>query len=215
MPPEGTSETEAFEPSSPSPGPLGTAALVAAALGLAAVTAKGRGRELDDRIFKAVNSSAQHPVLDRFFKGLTELGSIWASGAAATALALGGKRREAADAFGAAALAWFAGQGLKMAWRRNRPFQADAPFRLLIGKPRGTSWPSSHPMVLLAFVTVAARDLGLGKGARSALTGLAGMVAASLVYNGVHYPADVAGGMLLGRAIADAWSRSVSRAVLG
>ena len=206
---------EAFEPRSRRPGPLGTAALVAGALGLAAATAKGRGRAADDRIFKLVNSTLQHPALDRFFKGLTELGSLYASGAAAAAMALAGRRREAADAAGAAALTWVIGQGLKKAWRRNRPFQSEAPFRLLIGKPRGTSWPSSHPMVLLAFVTVAGRNLELPKGWRAALTGLAGGVAASRVYLGVHYPADVAGGMLLGRACADLWSRSVSRPVLG
>jgi membrane-associated phospholipid phosphatase len=32
-------------------------------------------------------------------------------------------------------------------------------------------------------------------------------VGASRTYVGVHYPADVAGGLLLGRAVADAMSR--------
>jgi membrane-associated phospholipid phosphatase len=79
----------------------------------------------------------------------------------------------------------------------------------------GTSWPSAHPATLLAFVTVAARDLELSRGTRRGLAGLAGVVASSRVYLGVHYPADVVGGLLLGRAVADTWSRLVSPRMLG
>jgi undecaprenyl-diphosphatase len=46
------------------------------------------------------------------------------------------------------------------------------------------------------------------------MTLLAGAVGVSRVYLGVHYPADVAGGLLLGRAVADAWTSSVSPRVL-
>jgi undecaprenyl-diphosphatase len=186
------------------------------ALGLAFVTVRGRGRRVDDRLFARVNSGFQGPVPDRLFRSITELGSLWASGAAATAIAARGRRREAADALAAAATTWVAGQGLKRLFKRLRPYEVQGhEHRLLIDRPAGASWPSSHPAVLLAFVTVAARDLGLGPGARSALTLLAGAVGVSRVYLGVHYPADVAGGLLLGRAVADAWSTSVSPRVLG
>jgi membrane-associated phospholipid phosphatase len=47
------------------------------------------------------------------------------------------------------------------------------------------------------------------------LTGLAGAIGASRVALGVHYPADVVGGLLLGRAVGEAWSRTVSPRVLG
>jgi membrane-associated phospholipid phosphatase len=183
---------------------------VASALGLAALTIRGRGRSLDDRLFALANSGVPHPALDRLFRGITELGSLYASGAAATTLFLRGRRREGLDAMGAAAAMWTVGQVLKEAFRRARPYETGNPFRLLIGKPRGASWPSSHPAVLLAFVTVAGRDLGLPLGQRRVLTGLAGLVAASRVYLGVHYPADVVGGLLLGRAVADLWSAGVS-----
>jgi membrane-associated phospholipid phosphatase len=186
------------------------AVLVATAFGLAAATAKGRGRVLDDRLFNGFNSSLQGPGLDRFFKGVTELGSLWASIGAAGAMAFRGRRRQAGDALAAASVTWVLGQMLKKAWQRVRPFDAGGTYRLLILKPRGASWPSSHPMVLTAFVTVAGRNLGLGIAARMGLGTLAGVVACSRMYLGVHYPADVAGGLLLGRAIGDSWSRTIS-----
>jgi len=69
--------------------------------------------------------------------------------------------------------------------------------------------------VLLAFVTVACRDLGVGPGATTGLKGLAGMVGVSRVYVGVHYPGDVVGGLLLGRGLAGLWSRLVSPRLTG
>ena len=189
--------------------------LGAAALAVAAVTIRGPGRRLDDRLFRWANGG-RHPALDGAFRAVTEFGSLWAAVGAAGAVAAGGRRREAADAFGAAATMWLLGQGLKRAFGRLRPYEADLPgSRLLIGKPSGASWPSSHPAVLLAFVTVAGRDLDLGAGARTALAGLAGAVGASRMALGVHYPADVVGGLLLGRAVAEGWSRAVSPRVLG
>lgn len=193
-----------------------TAALGALALGLAFVTVRGRGRRADDLLFARINSGLQGPALDLVFRGVTELGSLWASIAAAAALAGRGRRREGADALGAAVATWLAGQGLKRLFKRLRPYEVEGhPYRLLIARPSGTSWPSSHPAVLLAFVTVAARDLGLSRPARAGLTGIAGLVGLSRVYLGVHYPADVAGGLLLSRAVADAWSESVSPRFLG
>ncbi len=192
-----------------------TVVLGALALGLAFVTVRGRGRRADDRLFARVNGGMQTPALDRILPSVTELGSLWASIAASAAIAAGGKRREAADALGAAVATWVAGQGLKWVFNRPRPYQVEGhEHRRLIAKPSGASWPSSHPAVLLTFVTVAGRDLGLSRSARTGLTCLAGVVGFSRVYLGVHYPADVAGGLVLGRAVADAWSGAVSPRVL-
>ena len=141
-------------------------------------------------------------------KGVTELGSIWASVGAAAVLALGGRRRVAGPALAAAAVTWALGQALKRVWKRPRPYDAfdgDGTSRLLIGKPRGASWPSSHPAVLTAFLTVAERELGPGPPSRIALVALAGAAGASRVVLGVHYPSDVASGLLLGRAVGLLW----------
>jgi undecaprenyl-diphosphatase len=155
------------------------------------------------------------PAADAFFKGLTGLGSIWASVGASVLLAKAGRRREAVDALGAASATWLLGQALKKVWRRPRPYDAMDSLRLLIAKPSGTTWPSSHPAVLLAFVTVASRDLEAPPAVRGALVGLAGVVALSRVYLGVHFPSDVAGGLMLGRGVADLWTAFVSPWVVG
>ncbi|HEV3474217.1 MAG TPA: phosphatase PAP2 family protein [Actinomycetota bacterium] len=190
------------------------ALLAGAAFALAALTAGGRGRALDDRLFAWFNGGVHTPALDRAFKAVTELGSIWASATAAAVLAARGKRRQAGDAMAAAAAMWLAGQGLKRMFRRLRPYETGEPNRLLIGKPRGASWPSSHPAVLLTFVLVAGRDLGVTRSQRGSLAALSGVVGASRVYLGVHYPSDVAGGLLIARALAGVWSRTVSPRVL-
>jgi undecaprenyl-diphosphatase len=181
--------------------------LAGAALATGLLASTKVGHRVDVGLFRAVNRG-RGPGADRFFRGITELGSIWASIGAAGVLAARGRRRAAARGLGAASAAWLAGQGLKRLFDRPRPYVADPDgVRLLAQPPRATSWPSSHPAVLLAFVTVAGRDLELSLVARTALRGLAAAVGISRTYVGVHYPADVVGGLLLGQAVADAMSQ--------
>ena len=49
------------------------------------------------------------------------------------------------------------------------------------------------------------KDLGAGPIARAALDGLAATIGTSRVYVGVHFPSDVAGGILLGKSVAAAF----------
>lgn len=194
---------------------LGGAALTAAAaVGLGIVSSRGKLRELDDHVFKRLNVD-RGALADRFFDRVTDLGSYWASAGASTAMAAAGRRRAAADALAAASAAWLLGQGMKRAVMRVRPYDAMTEFRLLVGRQRGTSWPSSHPMVLTTFLTVAARDLGLPAPARAGLAALAATVAVSRIYVGVHYPSDVIAGLLLGSAFGRAWGAAVSPSVAG
>lgn len=174
------------------------------ALAVGIAISSGRAKDTDERAFRAVNGVAD-PRVDRAASAITELGSIWASVGGALVLAAAGRRRAAVKGVAAAGIAWLAGQGLKKLIERPRPYQADVEgTRLLVVPPRASSWPSSHPAVLLAFVDTVGRETGVPPVVRGALTGLAGAVGLSRVVVGVHYPADVAGGLLLGRAVATA-----------
>jgi membrane-associated phospholipid phosphatase len=187
---------------------LWAAALAAAgaAVGHAALRTED-GRELDENLFKAANAERREGA-DRFFGGVTELGSLYAAASAAGALALLGRRREGARALAGAGATWLLLQGVKRLADRPRPYLADPEgTRRLIAEPQGTSWPSSHPAVLTTFTRVAARELGVGALGRAGLTGLDASVAASRVALGVHYPSDVASGLLFGRAVARLWPR--------
>ena len=184
------------------------AAIAAAAAGVGYVAlATDAGREADADLFAAVNRGHGFDA-DRAFTGITELGSMYAAGAAGGTLAAFGRPRQATRAFLAAGTTWLLGQGVKKLVDRPRPYVADPDgTRAMIAPPAGTSWPSSHPAVLTSFTTVATRELGVGMLARSGLTALGVSVAASRVYLGVHYPSDVVSGFLLGRAVAAVWPR--------
>jgi undecaprenyl-diphosphatase len=181
------------------------ATLTAAALAVELLSSSERGTRIDRRLFHAVNRGGG-TVIDRLFAGVTELGSITASAGAAGVLTASGRRRAALSGIGAAGAMWLVGQGLKRAYLRVRPYDAlPDVVRLLIGRPTGTSWPSAHPATLLAFLTVTGEELGLSRAERAAVAALAGLVAVSRVYLGVHYPSDVVAGLLLGRAVGLAW----------
>jgi membrane-associated phospholipid phosphatase len=190
-----------------------------AAIGHAALRTQD-GRELDENLFKAANAQRSEAA-DRVFGAMTEAGSLYAVGAAAVAHAvLGrprgrGRRRGGARAGGGPATTWLVLQGIKRVVARPRPFTADPEAtRRLIAAPHGTSWPSSHPAVITTFGRIAARELGIGAGGRTLLTALDLAVATSRVTLGVHYPSDVASGLLFGRAFARLWPRR-RRAALG
>lgn len=182
------------------------AALAAGSLAVGVWALGDRGRAADERAFRSLNQD-RGAAADGLALGVTELGSIWAAVGAAAVIASAGRRDAAVRGLGAAGIAWLAGQGLKKVFERPRPYEVDREgVRLLIGPPRASSWPSSHPAVLLAFITAAGRGAGLRRGARVGLAGLALAVGASRIHVGVHYPADVVGGLLLGRAVGEAVS---------
>jgi undecaprenyl-diphosphatase len=178
----------------------------ACAVGVA-VTNHPEVADADQDLFDAVNDG-HGPEADRVFVTVTELGSLYASGAAAGTLVALGRGRTAVRAFSATCATWLVLQGLKKLVDRPRPLDADpVGTRQLIARPNGMSWPSSHPAVLTTFTRVAARDLELGLASRGALSTLDATVATSRVYLGVHYPSDVISGLLIGRAVARLWPR--------
>jgi len=179
------------------------AALVGAALAVGVASSTEEGRRVDAELFRKGNAD-RGPSADRVAESITELGSWWAAGGAAVALAVLGRHRPAARALTGASVTWLAGQGLKRVFLRPRPYDADpAGTRLLIGKPNGTSWPSSHPAVLVTFLAIVQEELALSRPVRRGLRTLGNAVGTTRVRLGVHYPSDVLGGILLGRGVAE------------
>ncbi|GAA2604843.1 bifunctional phosphatase PAP2/diacylglycerol kinase family protein [Streptomyces axinellae] len=88
----------------------------------------------------------------------------------------------------------------KGAFSRARPVLDEVPvIRRLKRLPHSTSFPSGHSASAAAFATgVALESRGWG----AAVLPLAGAVAFSRVYTGVHYPSDVLAGVAIGTASA-------------
>jgi undecaprenyl-diphosphatase len=100
--------------------------------------------------------------------------------------------------------------GLKPLGRRRRPDRVaeEVPLARHVRMPGSTSFPSGHSAAAFAFAT------GVGDvlpPVAVALRGLAAVVAYSRVHTGVHYPADVVTGALLGSALAQLTTHALDR----
>jgi undecaprenyl-diphosphatase len=173
----------------------------AAALGYAA---RGRLADADEQARKLVYGR-RSDILDKTTPALTDLGSVYAVGGAAAVLAASGRARAARDVAASALLAWGIAQGAKRVFRRARPFAVDEDLKLFVRTPAGESYPSGHPAVAAAIARALEDDLRAP--ARGLVQRIPKFVAFSRVYVGAHYPSDVVGGLLIGRAIADLWKR--------
>jgi undecaprenyl-diphosphatase len=132
------------------------------------------------------------------FSALGEHAAIWlAFGSVAALVAPPAQRRRWRSATAAVAGAYLANTAIKLAVRRPRPQLDGLP--PLTATPTQLSFPSAH-----ATSSFAAARLYSHAGAHAApLYALAGALAASRVYLGVHYPSDVLAGALLGNAIGE------------
>jgi undecaprenyl-diphosphatase len=130
-------------------------------------------------------------------------GLLWFAMAGAFALRKGKLRR--AGLRGAVAVAgasFFANVITKPLFPRRRPAAALLPARRrLRRRPTSSSFPSGHSASAAAFVTAAAMESPL---AGAVAVPLAAAVAYSRVHTGVHWPSDVAAGVLIGGAVAAA-----------
>ncbi len=89
---------------------------------------------------------------------------------------------------------------VKLVVRRHRPALDDLP--ALIATPTQLSFPSAHSSSSFAAVGMFGALLP-----RTPLVALAGTMALSRVYLGVHYPTDIAAGALLGSGVAAIFRR--------
>jgi membrane-associated phospholipid phosphatase len=151
----------------------------------------------DARLYRLVRSAARPPVSDavRRFSRLGEHAAVWlALGAAGALLDRPDRRarwRRGAIVVGAT---YGVNTAIKAVFRRRRPEVEGLP--ALVATPTALSFPSAHASSSFAAARAYA---GLVPAAPLYLTAAA--MACSRVYLGVHYPSDVAVGVLLGLAI--------------
>jgi len=115
---------------------LRAVALGVMALAVGAWTSAGPGRRLDLEAFREGNRD-RGPAADRFFGGVTELGSIWASVGAAAVVAATGHRRAAARGLAARQIEYHLLYGIQRA-AQQRLARAGHTVRVLVSY--GSYW---------------------------------------------------------------------------
>lgn len=131
------------------------------------------------------------------FSLLGEHAGVWlALGAAEAGVSTGERRGRWVRATGVVAGTYALNTALKVVVRRRRPQLPGLP--PLTGTPTQLSFPSAHSSTSFA-AAWAYRRAGLPA---APLYALAGGLALSRLYLGVHYPSDVAAGALFGTGLA-------------
>jgi membrane-associated phospholipid phosphatase len=157
----------------------------------------------DISLFKVINSWSPSAQMDSTMIFLSVYGRDIVWGAAILILFLLWGEREKKTAITLVLvflILAFLGYSLKAFDMRIRPYDVLDGVRLLIGEESDYGFPSGH--TLIVFGGAAVVWLYLRKSYAIILTAEASLVSFSRVYVGVHFPTDVAGGVLLGVACA-------------
>jgi undecaprenyl-diphosphatase len=127
---------------------------------------------------------------------LGEHGAVWFALAGAGALLRPGERPAFARAAGTVGVSFGANQLIKLAVRRRRPDLPGLP--AVVRTMSSRSYPSAHATTSAAGARALAPLLPAPP-----LYALAGVLALSRPYLGVHYPSDTLAGLVLGAAVAE------------
>lgn len=155
-------------------------------------------KELDSRLLYAMRTRGHSPAAERVMKGLAllgEYGAVWLAIGVLMAL-VDLDRREGwlvAGFLGPVSIGL--NYAVKLIVKRQRPVIEGLP--PLGGAPSSLSFPSAHATASFACATAMTRIAPEA----AVLFALAGAIAATRPYLGMHYPSDVLGGALLGTAL--------------
>jgi len=157
---------------------------------------------VDRTIFLLINRTLQNPIFDHLMPALSNkwLGFLVVAVVVPGLLMRYGRRVWPVIALAvlAVALSDLGSAFLKHAVQRVRPCHVIAEVHLLAGCTRSFAMPSNHASNMFALAGIVG---SLVPGWRWVLLPLAGGVAYSRVYLGVHYPSDVLIGAICGFAI--------------
>jgi membrane-associated phospholipid phosphatase len=153
----------------------------------------------EERLLVLARTHGHAPGAERAVVAFSRLGehaALWLALGLAGGLAQREQRHAWARAGRAVVATYALNTAIKFTVRRRRPALPGLP--PLMGTTTGLSFPSAHAATSFAGA-LAYRRRGLPA---APLYGLAGAMAASRVYLGVHYPSDILAGALLGTAVA-------------
>lgn len=166
---------------------------------------------IDQTLFHLANGLWTAPILDRIMPALSyvgNLGAVWVA-LLGVMVAFGKKTGRKIVLAGLAALAigFASSEIIKEITMRPRPFLILPDVRLLIPEPSSFAFPSGHTTSAFAAssgaVLAAKRLLQRVPLWGSGMLALAAAISYSRIYVGVHWPTDVAAGVLLG--LASGW----------
>lgn len=170
--------------------------------------------EAIDRAVYAAVAAGDTPRLDVAMRQLSRAADYSRiSLTSAALLAVGGEQGRRAARAGLASLAATSAAVnllVKPVARRRRPERPDQPAKAVrpVKMPRSRSFPSGHTACAVAFASGAGRAV---PAVSVPLHAVAALVGYSRIHTGVHYPADVVAGAVIGAVVADAMGAVLAR----